>query len=129
MNVGVTRVRAAVKKIELRISLAAALAALTASALVGCASQEMRLERLSSGQWAIAKGLEPITIDGKQYFCLPQLAGSKSQPPPGSCVTLNQLRRVRFGKPARSLFHVPYEIGPTAYGPSAGSWNRMVQPP
>jgi hypothetical protein len=75
----------------------APLAAQASWALAGCAPQDLPLERLSTEQWAVAMGLEPVELAGNRYFCVPQPGVAHPIRTSANCVTLSdRLRRRAF---------------------------------
>jgi len=60
----------------------------TATALVGCASQVQ-----TTREWALSNGYERLEIDGREYFC------RRFDGTPVTCARLGQLMAVRWAGP------------------------------
>jgi hypothetical protein len=91
-------------------------AALIAS-LGGCPSKDRHLEKLSTEDWAVAKGLEPVEIEGKRYFCLAQPGVAQPIRNSATCALLVDLRGARAATPPEFRgFDNP--VSPTSGGPA-----------
>lgn len=84
------------------INSSRASAAALIATLGNCLSKERYLRNLPTDEWAAAKGLEPVEIDGEQYFCIPQPGAAQPIRNNVYCASLPHLRQARFDGPGRS---------------------------
>jgi len=84
------------------INSSRASAAALIATLGNCLSKERYLRNLPTDEWAAAKGLEPVEIDGEQYFCIPQPGAAQPIRNNVYCASLTDLRQARFDGPGRS---------------------------